>query len=232
MRRDEVDLVRRVQRLHCRARGPVDQLLRSIRIFCAFDHRDAFSRGANALFRKTDFYVVTFGLGVQCVNDKEDAPRRLPEAHRQRATATAFRVRLNALAHPLHEVERLGLIATIDLKHGEDTCDRCTGGAGIGHLQHVGVGRIEQIIPRGGCCELVISEKFLVGHEHQRIVGNRRPHATNMLESRWQRGSRRRRVRLENAFFHARAVGFDRAAEQHVHFWIALLGNQARQCFA
>src|ERR1700719_3685839 len=73
MRGHEVDLVFREQILHRRRGGPVDQLLAQRGILGTLDQRDPFSRRADALLRKTDGDLVAFCLGIQRIDDEEDA---------------------------------------------------------------------------------------------------------------------------------------------------------------
>ncbi len=91
---------------------------------------------------------------------------------------------------------------------------------------------MEQIVPRGRRLELVLGEELRVGHEHQRIVGDRGPLAVGLLEARGQHGGRRRLVVLEHVLLDAGREGLDRPAEQHVDARIVLLGDDARERLA
>ena len=176
--------------------------------------------------------VVALGLGVERVDDEEDAAARLAEPDRQRAAAAALGVELHVRPQLLHVGERLVLVAAVHLEDREDARDRGARRARVGHLQHVLVGRVEQVVPRRRRLQVVLLQELVVGHEHQRIVGDRGPLAVGLLEARRQLGERRRLVGLEHAFLDAGGEGLDRAAEQHVDARIVLLGDDARERLA
>ena len=159
-------------------------------------------------------------------------PAGLPEADRHRSAAAALGIGLNVLAQLLHVGEAGLLVAVVDLQDREDARHGGARRARIGHLQHALVGGIEQIIPGGRRLQIVFLQELGVGHEHQRIVGDRGPHAAFALEALRQIGRRRRRIGLEDALLFAGGKRFDGAAEQHIDLRIAFFGKQSRQRLA
>jgi hypothetical protein len=75
----EVDLVLGELVLHCGRGSPVDQFLAELGILGALDERDALSGSADALLGKADGDLVALRLGVERVDDEEDAAARLSE---------------------------------------------------------------------------------------------------------------------------------------------------------
>src|SRR5450759_1403704 len=90
VRGDEVDLVLREESLHRRRSGPVDQLLAERGILGTLEQRNPFGRRADAFLREAYRHLVAFRLGIERVDDKENAGAGLTQADRQRAPAAAF----------------------------------------------------------------------------------------------------------------------------------------------
>ena len=232
MRGDEVDLVLREESLHRRRSGPVDQLLPERGILGALEQRNPFGRRANAFLREAYRHLVAFRLGIERVDNKENAGAGLTQANRQRSPATAFGIQLHVGPQFFHIVERLVLIAAVDLEHGENARNRRSGGPRVGHLQHVLVRRREQIVPRRRRLEAVLLDELVVGHEHQRIIGDGDPLSIGVPETGGKRREGRRLVRLEQSLVDPGGESFHRPAEEHIHTRIVLFGNDAGERLA
>src|SRR4029453_7060245 len=87
------------------------------------------------------------------------------------AAAPAFCIELDVGAELLEIGEGFVLIAAVDLEHREDACDRGAGRARVGHLQHILVGGVEQVVPGRRRRKLVLGQELLIAHEHQGIIG-------------------------------------------------------------
>ena len=193
---------------------------------------DTLRGGTDALLGEADRNVVALGLGIERIDDEEDAAAGLAQAHGQRAAASALGVELNVGAQLLHVFEGLVLIAAVDFKYRKDARHGCTGRTRVGHLQHVLVGRCQQIVPGCRRLQIVFLEELVVGHEHQRIVRNGDPLTLRLLEPGRQCGEGGRLVRLEEVLVDSGGEGLHRATEQHVDSRIVLFRDDPRQRLA
>src|SRR5215813_1003475 len=115
VRRHEVDLVLGKQALHGGAGRPVDQLLARIGVLGTLDQGDSLGGRADTLLRETNDDIIALGLGVECIDDEEDAAGRLTQTDRQCATTAALGVELNVGAKLLEIAKCLLLVAAVDL---------------------------------------------------------------------------------------------------------------------
>ena len=230
--RHEVDLVLRRTGLHRRRGRPVDQLLAELGILGALDQRDAFGRRADAFLGEADRDVVALGLGVQRVDDEEDAAARLAQADRQGAAAAALGVELHVRAQLLHVVERLVLVAAVDLEDREDARHRGAGGARVGHLQHVLVGGRAGRSTTPAACRLF-------SFRNLSLVMN--TSGSSAIAVHWPSACLKRAGSLAKdgdlygskmPSLDAGGERLDRPAEQHVDARIVLLGDDAGQRLA
>src|SRR4029077_5803364 len=99
---------------------PIDQLLSGGRVLRALEQRNALRRRADALLRERDHHIVALGLGVERIDDEEDAAAGLPEPDRQRAAATALGEKLHARAQFLQVGESFFLVAPVYFEHREN----------------------------------------------------------------------------------------------------------------
>src|SRR6478672_11051182 len=74
VRRYEIDLVLGKEALHRGTRCPVDQLLTSVGVLGTPNQGDRLRGRSDALLRKADDDVVALSLGVERVDNEEDAP--------------------------------------------------------------------------------------------------------------------------------------------------------------
>ena len=195
--------------------------------------RDAFGGGADAFLRKADRHVVALGLGVERVDDEEDAAAGLAEAHRQRAAAAALRVELDVGPQLLHVVERLVLVAAVDLEDREDARHRGAGRARVRHLQHVLVraASSRSFHDAGGfrlCSFRNLS--LVMNTSGSSAIAIHWPSAC--LKRAGSLANDGRLVRLEHALVDAGGERLHRAAEQHVDARIVLLGDDAGERLA
>ena len=93
-------------------------------------------------------------------------------------------------------------------------------------------GAREQVVPRRRRLQVVLLQELVVGHEHERIVGDRDPQAVRLPEALRQPREGRRLVGLEQSFVDPGREGLDRAAEQHVDPRVALLRRHPRERLA
>ena len=83
-----------------------------------------------------------------------------------------------------------------------------------------------------GALQVVLLQELVVGHEHERIVGDRHPLPSACLKRAGSLSNDGGLYGLEHAFVDAGGERLDRTAEQHVDLRIVLLGDDAGQRLA
>ena len=121
---------------------------------------------------------------------------------------------------------------SVDGDQRVDALRRGAGGAGVGHLEAVLIGGVEQVLPRLGGLHVVLLEEVRVREEAERDEADAGPAVAGVSVFGGRQSLLLRRVLCEYSRVAACGVDVGGAAEEYVDLRIFLLRREAREGLA